>query len=83
MKSGLSSGMRGLLLLFVAAYRTIGTPHLGGNCRFEPSCSEYALDAIHLHPPLKAMKLISVRVLRCRPGGSWGFDPVPPTSEKT
>lgn len=71
------SWARNFLLLFIGAYRTIGTTHLGGSCRFEPSCSEYAVEAIHKHAPLKAMRLIAVRVSKCRPGGSWGYDPVP------
>lgn len=69
---------RNILLLFIGAYRTIGTTHLGGGCRFEPSCSEYALEAAKLHPPHKAVRLIAMRVSRCRPGGSFGYDPVPP-----
>jgi putative membrane protein insertion efficiency factor len=69
--------LRSFLLLLIGAYRTIGTTHLGGSCRFEPSCSEYALEAARLHPPHKAVRLIASRVVRCRPGGSFGYDPVP------
>jgi putative membrane protein insertion efficiency factor len=71
------SALSNLLLLLVGAYRTIGTNHLGGSCRFEPSCSEYAVEALHLHPPLTAVRLISVRIAKCRPGQAWGFDAVP------
>lgn len=65
------------LLIFVGAYRTLGTLFLGGACRFEPSCSEYAVTAIKLHSPFVAIKLITKRIIRCRPGGNYGFDPVP------
>lgn len=72
-------GFKGFLLLFVAAYRTIGTTHLGGACRFEPSCSAYAVEAISTHHAPKALWLITKRICKCRPGGPYGYDPVPHT----
>ncbi len=66
-----------VLLFCVAGYRTLGTLYFGGACRFEPSCSEYAVIAINKHKPLYAINLILKRIYRCRPGGSSGFDPVP------
>lgn len=69
---------RGLLLVLISAYRTIGTTHLGGSCRFEPSCSAYAVEAINTHHTHKALWLITKRVCKCRPGGPYGYDPVPP-----
>lgn len=63
--------------ILVAAYRTIGTTHLGGGCRFEPSCSAYALDALENHHIHKALWLITKRIFKCRPGGPCGYDPVP------
>ncbi|MBX3033653.1 MAG: membrane protein insertion efficiency factor YidD [Bdellovibrionaceae bacterium] len=64
----------------MAAYRTIGTNHLGGQCRFQPSCSQYAVEALNTHAPHRALSLILRRLLRCRPGGPFGFDPVPPNA---
>lgn len=66
-----------ILWFFVAAYRSIGTTHLGGACRFEPSCSSYALEAINKHHTHKALWLITKRICKCRPGGPYGYDPVP------
>ena len=66
-----------LLVVLVGAYRTLGTLYLGGACRFQPSCSEFALEAIQKHAPVIAIKLIFNRLLRCRPGALGGFDPVP------
>lgn len=65
------------MLLFVGFYRSIGTTYLGGSCRFSPSCSEYAVECLHCHKPLTAFYLITKRIIRCRPGGSFGYDPVP------
>lgn len=66
-----------VLLLLVAAYRTLGTLFFGGACRFEPSCSEYAVSALKSHHPMFAIHLIVRRIVKCRPGGDFGFDPVP------
>jgi putative membrane protein insertion efficiency factor len=50
----------------------------GGRCRFTPSCSTYALDAIKLHGPVQGARLAGARLCRCHPWGKHGFDPVPP-----
>ncbi|UOF00399.1 membrane protein insertion efficiency factor YidD [Bdellovibrio reynosensis] len=68
---------KGFLWFLVSAYRTLGTTHLGGSCRFEPSCSAYALEAIQSHHTHTALWLITKRVCKCRPGGPYGYDPVP------
>ncbi len=65
------------LFVFVSAYRTIGTTFLGGTCRFTPSCSEYALQAIKEEKPILAIKHIFIRIIKCRPGGPFGYDPLP------
>jgi uncharacterized protein len=69
--------LRAAGLLGVGFYRSIGTAFLGGSCRFEPSCSKYAEQALLLHKPLHAFNLIGRRLCKCRPGGPLGFDPVP------
>jgi putative membrane protein insertion efficiency factor len=69
--------MTSLAILFIGAYRTIGTSFLGGCCRFEPSCSEYAIECFHKHSFLNALKFTIIRLIKCRPLGPIGFDLVP------
>jgi putative membrane protein insertion efficiency factor len=63
-------------------YKKYLSPLLPPACRFEPTCSVYAIQAIETHGPFKGFVLAAKRVLRCHPihwlGGSEGFDPVPP-----
>jgi putative membrane protein insertion efficiency factor len=73
---------KGFLLVLISAYRTLGTTHLGGSCRFEPSCSAYAVEALNTHHTHRALWLITKRVCKCRPGGPYGYDPVPPLGGK-
>jgi len=67
-----------LLLAGIACYRTCLSPFLGPHCRYTPSCSAYAAEAIRTHGPGRGTWLAIKRILRCRPGGSCGEDPVPP-----
>ncbi|HUJ04097.1 MAG TPA: membrane protein insertion efficiency factor YidD [Rhizomicrobium sp.] len=71
-----------LLVLPIQFYRLVISPVLPASCRFEPSCSAYALEALHTHGPMKGLYLAAKRIARCHPvtwlGGSSGFDPVPP-----
>jgi len=55
-------------------------PVLGANCRYEPSCSRYAAEALSQHGPLRGGWLAARRILSCNPWGGAGFDPVPGTS---
>ena len=70
------------LSLPIRLYRGLISPLLPASCRFQPTCSAYALEALHAHGPLKGLYLAVRRILRCHPitwlGGSSGFDPVPP-----
>src|SRR4051812_28387841 len=68
------SAFKHILFLLVGIYRMIGAPVMGGACRFEPSCSEYALHALETHHPLRATWLITKRLCKCRPFGPQGFD---------
>jgi putative membrane protein insertion efficiency factor len=62
----------------VHAYQLVLSPFMGGACRFEPSCSSYAIEAITVHGLLKGTLLALRRVSKCHPLGSHGIDPVPP-----
>ncbi|HEX4861238.1 MAG TPA: membrane protein insertion efficiency factor YidD [Rhizomicrobium sp.] len=66
----------------VLFYRRFLSPMFPPVCRFEPTCSEYALDALRIHGAVKGTILTAKRLSRCHPitwlGGSQGFDPVPP-----
>ena len=64
-------------LLVIAFYRTCISPFTPPACRFTPTCSQYAIEAITKHGPFKGTWLAVKRVLRCRPGGGSGYDPVP------
>jgi uncharacterized protein len=66
-----------LLLLLVDAYRVGLSPLLGGHCRFWPSCSVYAEEAIRKHGARHGAALAARRVLRCHPFHAGGIDPVP------
>ncbi|MEK6774834.1 MAG: membrane protein insertion efficiency factor YidD [Bdellovibrionota bacterium] len=69
--------MKNNLLFLVGVYRFSGTLFLGGNCRFTPSCSEYAVQALQQADLGDAISLITKRVCRCHPWGGSGHDPVP------
>ncbi len=60
------------------AYKLTLSPLLGNACRFAPSCSEYAAEALIAHGPVRGSGLALRRLCRCRPGGPSGYDPVPP-----
>lgn len=67
-----------LLSLPIVAYRRWISPALPARCRFHPSCSAYALEAISVHGALRGLYLAVRRVLRCQPFHPGGYDPVPP-----
>ncbi|WP_084462786.1 membrane protein insertion efficiency factor YidD [Oceanibaculum pacificum] len=67
-----------LLRLPVYGYRYLISPLLGVNCRYGPSCSEYALEALAVHGAWRGGWLALGRILRCHPWGGSGYDPVPP-----
>ena len=73
--------MKWLLLKTIGAYQLLLSPFFGGQCRFYPTCSAYASEAIERHGSLKGSWLSLRRIVRC---GSWhpgGVDPVPPKVE--
>ena len=83
--AGLNGGTRSIgawvLLAFVRVYIVFLSPFFGGACKFYPSCSNYAHEAIAKHGARRGFVLAAQRLLRCRPFTKGGFDPVPETEE--
>jgi len=77
--AALSALPRRLLIGLVQFYRYLLKPWLGNVCRFEPSCSAYALQALHQHGAAAGAYLAARRILRCHPWCDAGCDPVPDT----
>jgi len=69
--------MTRVLIVLVAAYRYALSPMLGRSCRFHPSCSEYAQEALERHGALRGVWLALKRIGRCHPWHRGGYDPVP------
>ncbi|MEX0746118.1 MAG: membrane protein insertion efficiency factor YidD [Phycisphaeraceae bacterium] len=63
------------LIFLVLVYRATLGPMLGGHCRFHPTCSQYMIDAIHKHGPLRGGWQGLKRIARCHPLGGSGYDP--------
>ena len=66
-----------LLLALLRGYQNYISPHLGHHCRFIPTCSEYAMQALAVHGLVKGLILTVWRLLRCQPFAKFGYDPVP------
>jgi putative membrane protein insertion efficiency factor len=67
-----------VLMALITGYRRFISPLLGARCRFAPSCSAYALEAVREHGALRGTWLAVRRIGRCHPFNPGGFDPVPP-----
>jgi putative membrane protein insertion efficiency factor len=67
--------MSWLLIHLVFVYRATLGRFMGGHCRFHPTCSQYAIDAIRKHGPWRGGWRAAKRIARCRPGGGSGYDP--------
>jgi len=65
------------LLLLVQIYRYTISPLLGANCRYSPTCSAYAIEALKKHGAFHGTALAARRIARCHPWGGSGYDPVP------
>ncbi len=66
-----------LLVMLIRAYQVVLSPFVGGSCRFLPSCSVYAIEAVGTHGAMRGIVLTVRRLSRCHPLGRAGFDPVP------
>lgn len=75
--TGLGRGVSQILVLPIRFYRAAISPWLPAACRYTPTCSQYAIEALLKHGPLKGSWLALRRILRCHPWGGEGPDPVP------
>ena len=66
-----------ILILPIRFYQKAISPMTPPSCRFTPTCSHYAIEALRKHGPLKGLYLAIWRILRCHPWGGSGYDPVP------
>ena len=69
--------VRSALIALVRGYQVVLSPMMGGACWFEPSCSNYMIEALNVHGAVKGTLLGLWRILRCHPWGDYGYDPVP------
>ena len=74
--------MRAILIALISAYQWFVSPLLGNHCRFYPSCSQYAREAIERHGVRRGIWLAVRRLLRCHPWHPGGVDPVPESPPK-
>ena len=66
-----------ILVIPIHIYRLVASPWVGRNCRFQPTCSQDALDAIKIHGGMKGSWMAFKRISRCNPINQYGYDPVP------
>jgi putative membrane protein insertion efficiency factor len=78
----MATALRAMLIAPIRAYRLLLSPWLGSACRFTPTCSVYAIEAIDSHGAGHGSYLAARRILRCHPWCDGGFDPVPPTAPR-
>lgn len=74
----ISAGITFLLIIPVKLYQWLISPMLPGTCRYVPTCSSYAIEALKVHGPVKGLLMGTRRILSCHPWGGHGHDPVPP-----
>ena len=65
------------LIILIRAYQLIISPMLGSNCRFAPTCSEYAIESFKSHGLIKGLFFSIKRIGKCHPWGGHGYDPIP------
>jgi putative membrane protein insertion efficiency factor len=72
-----------VMLVLLSGYKILLSQLFAGSCRFVPSCSAYAREAVIEHGALKGAWLAARRLARCHPAGAYGIDPVPPRASRT
>ena len=82
MQKIIEGGGKSLLKIAIRGYQTLLSPIIGNNCRFHPSCSAYAIEAIDSHGVINGLWLSIQRIARCNPWSGGGLDPVPLPNNK-
>ena len=75
--------IREIFILPIRFYQLAISPLLGPKCRYQPTCSAYALEALEKHGAFRGAWLALRRILRCHPGGGSGYDPVPERRDRS
>jgi len=70
------------IVVLIRFYQLAISPLMGKNCRYDPTCSHYTLEALKVHGLLKGIWLAAKRIASCHPWGGQGYDPVPPKQSK-
>ncbi|MEN9640457.1 MAG: rane protein insertion efficiency factor YidD [Bacteroidota bacterium] len=73
--------IKSIFIFPIRVYQALISPWLGKNCRHEPTCSQYSIEAIQVHGVLKGLMLAINRIRKCHPWGTAGYDPVPPKKQ--
>ena len=73
--------MKKIVIYLIKFYQITLSPLLGANCRFQPTCSQYAIEAVNHHGGMKGLNLGLKRISKCHPLGPRGYDPVPEKKE--
>ncbi|MCG6200738.1 membrane protein insertion efficiency factor YidD [Psychromonas antarctica] len=73
----ISATLQWLMIKLIRGYQIFISPMIGPRCRFTPTCSEYAIQAINLHGIAKGSWLAGLRLIKCQPLNEGGYDPVP------
>lgn len=75
--------IKDLLIFLIRTYQLTLSPRFShGSCRYVPTCSQYAIEAIQIHGIIKGSLMAAARIMRCNPFFKGGYDPVPPKKEK-
>lgn len=79
----MKNALKKFMIFLIRTYQVTLSPRFsGGACRFTPTCSQYAIEAIQIHGVIKGSALAFWRILRCNPLCKGGYDPVPPKKNK-
>ena len=77
LKKAIDAAAQAFIVAFIRTYQLTLGPLMPMSCRFEPSCSRYALEAVRKHGPWRGSALAALRIIRCNPLNAGGYDPVP------